>query len=258
MATPRLPSLQRLLFGARAELAEIRRRSMRAGLRAVAPALLALIVWGLVTGVAMVKSGMSTLEAIGMSLLVFAGSAQLAVLPLIAADAPVWVALLTALVINLRFVIISASLWPYFRRYSMARRTLLGYLTADLGAAIFLSRFARPPADAREATEQVWYLLGIAAGAWATWQGSSIAGVFLAGGIPGEWGLEFAAILALIAVTVPMVNGAPLLAGALATAAVSVVAFGLPYKLGLVAAVFAGIVVSMTAEVVQERGLTGH
>lgn len=251
-------SVQRLLFGSRPELAELRRTNFDAGLRGVAPALLALVVWGLVTGVAMVKSGMSSFEAIGMSLLVFAGSAQLAVLPLIAADAPVWVACLTALVINLRFVIISASLWPYFRSYSRSKRTLLGYLTADIGAAIFLARFARPPADARERTEQVWYLLGTAAGAWVTWQGSSIAGVFLAGGIPGSWGLEFAAILALIAVTLPMVNSAPLLAGALATAAVSVVAFGLPYKLGLVAAVFAGIVVSMTAEIVQERGLTGR
>jgi predicted branched-subunit amino acid permease len=249
-------SLQRLLFGSQPELAEQRREGMRAGMRAFAPAVFFLVVWGLVTGVSMVKTGMSALEAAGMSLLVFAGSAQLAVLPLIAADAPVWVVWMTALVVNLRFVIISASLWPYFRHYTLRKRALLGYLTADLGAAIFLSRFPQPPADARERTEQVWYLVGICTGAWITWQVSSLAGIVIARGIPGEWGLEFAAILALIAVTVPMVNTAPLLAGALATTAVSVVAFGLPYKLGLVAAVVTGIAVSMAAEVVQERGLT--
>lgn len=249
-------ALERWVFGSRAELAELRRSNWRAGMRAFAPAVFFLVVWGTVTGVSMVKNGMSALEAIGMSLLVFAGSAQLAVLPLIAADAPVWVIWLTATVVNLRFLIISASLWPYFRHFNGRKRALLGYLTADLGAAIFMSRFPEPPADARQKTEQVWFLLGILSGAWLTWQASSIVGIFLAGGIPGQWGLEFAAILALIAVTVPMVNSAPLLAGALATSAVSVVAFGLPYKLGLVAAVVTGIAVSMLAEVVQQRGLT--
>ena len=48
-----------------------------------------LAAWGLMTGVAMVKSGMSTVEAVAMSLLVFAGSSQLASMPLIAAGAPI-------------------------------------------------------------------------------------------------------------------------------------------------------------------------
>lgn len=251
-----MQSLQRLIFGSRSELAALRRRSFAAGLRAVAPALLALVVWGLVTGVAMIKSGMKPLEAIGMSLTVFAGSAQLAVLPLVATGAPVWVVIVTALVINLRFVIFSASLYPYFRSFPLHKRMFLGYMTADLGAALFMARYAHAPADARGSTEQVWFLLGIVAGAWVTWQASSIAGVILSEGIPGQWGLEFAAILALIAVTVPMVSSAPVLAGALASAAVAVIAFDLPYKLGLVAAVLAGVVVAMVAEELQQRGLT--
>ena len=48
------------------------------------------------TGVAMVQSGMSTVEALAMTLLVFAGSSQLAAIPLIAASAPVWVILATS------------------------------------------------------------------------------------------------------------------------------------------------------------------
>ena len=66
--------------------------------------------WGLVTGVAMVKSGMSVPMALLMSLLVYAGSAQLAVIPLLAVGGPLWVVWLTAACVNLRFVIFS-SLW---------------------------------------------------------------------------------------------------------------------------------------------------
>jgi predicted branched-subunit amino acid permease len=47
-----------------------------------------------------------------MSLLVFAGSAQLAVIPLLAAGAPVWLIWATAACVNLRFLILSAQWRP--------------------------------------------------------------------------------------------------------------------------------------------------
>jgi predicted MFS family arabinose efflux permease len=107
--------IRRALFGTPAAPGAVRREAWLRGLRVVAPALVATGRWGLVTGVAMVKIGLTQSQALGMSLLVFAGSAQLAALPLIAADAPIWVVLLTATVVNLRFVIFSAGLYPYFR-----------------------------------------------------------------------------------------------------------------------------------------------
>lgn len=264
--------IRRALFGAQPQLAAVRGEAFGAGLRAVLPALVATGTWGLVTGVAMVKIGLSQLEALGMTLLVFAGSAQLAALPLIAADAPVWVVLLTATVVNLRFVIFSAGLYPYFARYTLGRRLLLGYLTSDVGFAISLQRWtaARAQADVQAAheaidradsdgdddlaaTRRVWFFLGIAGGNWLSWQTMSIIGIFLAGQVPGAWGLEFAAILALIALTVPMVVGTPSVIGALVAGAVAVLGSGLPLKLGLVAAVIAGISAAMAAEIALER-----
>jgi predicted branched-subunit amino acid permease len=55
------------------------------------PTLFGIGAWGMVVGVAMVKSGLTVAQASGMTLVVFAGSAQLASLPLIAAGAPIWV-----------------------------------------------------------------------------------------------------------------------------------------------------------------------
>ncbi|STR25629.1 azaleucine resistance protein AzlC [Janthinobacterium lividum] len=84
----------------------------RAGLNLGAPTLLGIAAWGMVVGVAMVKSGLTVAQAGAMTLFVFAGSAQLASLPLLAAQAPVWVIFATALVVNLRFVIFSVLLAP--------------------------------------------------------------------------------------------------------------------------------------------------
>jgi len=112
------------VFGADPAIAARRRHAFSRGMRAVAPATIATGTWGLVTGVAMVKIGLTPAQALGMTLLVFAGSAQLAALPLIAAAAPIWVVLLTATVVNLRFVIFSAGLQPFFRRFSLRRRLL--------------------------------------------------------------------------------------------------------------------------------------
>ena len=82
--------------------------------------------WGLVTGVAMVKTGMPVALALLMSLLVYAGSAQLAVLPLLAVGAPLWVVWLTAACVNLRFVIFSNMWRSYFAPLPLRQRLTLG------------------------------------------------------------------------------------------------------------------------------------
>lgn len=217
------------------------------------PALFATGTWGLVTGVAMVKSGLSLAEALAMTLTVYAGSAQLAALPLMVAGVPLWVVWLAATVVNLRFVIFSAGLYPFFRRLPLGKRLFMGYITGDVHFALFLSRFAGSPPAERGSTHQIWFFLGMAWINWLVWQGMSIAGIFLGHQVPGEWGLDFAAILALIALTVPMVRSRPGLIGVLTSAAVAVVGAGLPWRLGLVAAVVLGIVAAMGAELALER-----
>ena len=76
---------------------------------------LGIAAWGLVTGVAMVKSGLTLAQCLAMTLLVFAGSAQLASLPLIAAGAPLWVLLGTAFCVNLRFRHLQCAVAPLLR-----------------------------------------------------------------------------------------------------------------------------------------------
>ena len=99
----------------RAEVQAIASRPMvREGARDAVPMAIGIAAWGLVAGVAMAKSGMGALLAIFMSILVYAGSAQIALLPLIAAAAPMWVVWATTLCVSLRFMAFSFHFRPYF------------------------------------------------------------------------------------------------------------------------------------------------
>lgn len=115
------------------------------GVRDLASVATGIGAWGLMTGVAMVKSGMSSFEAVAMTLLVFAGSAQLAAIPLIASGAPLWVILATAFCVNLRFVVFSAHLRPYVMHLPLRERLVTGYLTADLSYVFFARRYPHAP-----------------------------------------------------------------------------------------------------------------
>jgi predicted branched-subunit amino acid permease len=72
------------------------RAEFRSGVRDMLPAFPGIFAWGLVTGVAMVKGGLSVPMALLMTLVAYAGSAQLASLPLIATSAPIWIIGVTA------------------------------------------------------------------------------------------------------------------------------------------------------------------
>jgi predicted branched-subunit amino acid permease len=245
--------IQRVLFGERKELARIRRATFVDGVQAAIPSLVATGAWGLVTGVAMVRTGLTEWQSIGMSLFVFAGSAQLAALPLIAADVPIWVVLLTALVLNLRFVIFSAGLFPYLRRLPLKKRLVLGYLTADFGFAVSMAKWAEYPHDERGSTRQLWFLAGVTGSTWIVWQVMSVAGILLGAQVPTTWGLDFLPIVSLIALTVPMIMGRPALVGVIVAAVVAVLAAPLPLRLGLLAAVLVGVAAAMAAEIALER-----
>jgi len=193
--------------------------------------------WGLVSGVAMVKSGLGVPIALLMSLTVFAGSAQLASLPLMAHGAPLWVIWATALCVNLRFVIFSASWRPYFGGLPFWRRVGLGYFCADLNYVCFMRRYP-VPGDLR--AELAYFWGGVAVN-WSAWQVLSIVGIALADTIPTRWGLGFAGTLALLGLTGSLLSDRGTWLAAVVAAAAAVAAFALPFKLNIVVAIAAAV-----------------
>jgi predicted branched-subunit amino acid permease len=231
--------------------AEARRAAFGAGRRAILPFLPGAFAWGMISGVAMVKGGLEVPWAIAMSLLVYAGSAQLAALPLIVAGAPLWVIVATGLITNLRFVIYSAAIRPYFAAQSLGRRVVLGYFMTDFTFVRFMrsAQEGNLPAQHRDS----WFA-GVCSMNWITWQVSAITGIIGASFVPGEWGLEFTGTLALIALLGPSLNVKPAVAGAVVSAAVALWAHVLPFKLGLFCGALAGIAAATAAELWQGRG----
>jgi predicted branched-subunit amino acid permease len=226
----------------------------RAGVKLGLPTLFGIGAWGMVIGVAMVKSGLTVVQASGMTLLVFAGSAQLASLPLIAAGAPAWVIFATAVVVNLRFVIFSVLLGPHFAHLPLRQRFCLGYICGDISVALFLQRFPTPA----PAPGKLSFLKGLLYPNWLAWQAGSLAGVLVGSAVPGEWELGFAGTLAILCITVPLVANAAALTGVLVALFVSVLAHAMPYKLGLLVAVIVGMAAAMTVQAAVDKRKVLH
>ena len=219
----------------------IRHPEFRRGFNETVAPSLGIAAWGLVTGVAMVKSGLSLPLAVSMTMLVYAGSAQLAALPLIVAGAPLWVLWATAFCVNLRFVIYSAHWHKYFGHLPRWQRIVLGYFAVDLSYVYFARRFPDP----KPASEQLPYFCGGAVWNWVSWQGASLLGIVLADRIPTQWGLGFAGVLALLGVTYSMLSDRKSWIAAGVAACAAVAAFGLPLKLNIVVAIAAGVAVGV-------------
>jgi predicted branched-subunit amino acid permease len=230
----------------RAVVWQERREAVRLGAQAISPTLIATSTWGLVTGVAMVKSGLAESTALAMTLALYAGSAQLTSLPLIASGAPLWLIFLAGSVVNLRFLIFGAALHPFFRHLAWPRRLALGYFTSDMSFVTFMPRYG--DAAAKGTREQVWFFVGMVAPTWISWQLASIIGIYLGAMVPSSWSLDFAGVLALLAMIVPLASSRPMLLAMIAAGLAAWVGQLLPLRMGLGAAVIVGVVAGMLAE----------
>ncbi|MFH2103941.1 MAG: AzlC family ABC transporter permease [Chloroflexota bacterium] len=223
-----------------------------AGARAMTPILLGVVPFAMVTGVAAVSVGLTPVEAVGMSAIVYAGAAQLAVLQLMSSGG-IWIVMvLTAWIINLRFTMYSASLAPYLQKLSLRWKGLYAYILSDQAFAVSISRF-----NDDEPAHPQWFYFGAASSMWATWQVSTVAGVILGAQIPKSWGLDFAVPLTFMVLMFPALKDRLSVIAALVGGGVAVLAKGLPYNLGLVLAALMGIAAGLIAENIVNKKRTG-
>lgn len=214
------------------------------GARDMVGTALGIAAWGLVTGVAMAKSGLPLPLAVLMSVIVFAGSAQLAALPLLAGGAPLWVVWATAACVNLRFAIFSAGWRPYFAHLPRGQRLRLAYFAADLNYVLFMRRFPEP----RPQPEQLPYFWGGAACNWSAWQIPSLAGLLMADRIPPAWGLGFAGTLALLGITYSLLSERATWVAAGVAACAAVAAYALPLKLNILVAIASAVAIGLVLD----------
>lgn len=220
------------------------RTGAREGFHAYLPLSVGLIPWAMVTGMAMVSVGFTPWQAFGMNVLVFAGTAQLGTLPLIAAGSPLWLIVSTALVLNLRFVIFSAAIARAFDGARMPTRWLAGHLLTDGVFATCLNRML----ESNDPKWRLGYYLAPSVWAWILWQSFALIGIFAAGSIPRGWSLEFMATIALLVLLLPMAKARPMLIAAAGGGISAVLLRDMPLKLGVIAAIAIGIAAGFLAE----------
>ena len=215
-----------------------------AGVRAELPLLIGVFPFGMIYGALALNAGISTSAAQMMSSIVFAGSSQFVTTQLVHDAAPGFVIVLTIAVVNLRHMLYSASLAPYLASLSMRWKTLLAYLLTDEAYAPTILKYEREGVQPFSHL----FLLGAGLALWSTWQVSTAFGIFLGTAIPESWSLDFALPLTFIAMVVPVLKGRPYIAAALSAGVTALIAYSLPYKLGLILAALVGITIGTYME----------
>ena len=221
------------------------------GCRDILPLIVGAVPFGIIFGTLSIGAGLSTWQTIGMSSLVFAGSAQFIAITLITGGVGAAVVLLTTFVVNLRHALYSAALQPFVRHLSSRWRVPLAFWLTDEAFAVIQHRYASDDAS----PHKHWFFLGAALTMYLSWQLATLAGIAFGQAVPNvaSWGLDFAMIATFVGIAVPMMRTRPQVASALVAAAVALLTWELPYKLGLIAAALAGIVVGVWLEQLAER-----
>ncbi len=218
------------------------------GVKDTIPMMVGAMPFGIIFGALAISSDRALTPAatMGMSLIVFAGSAQFIGLALYTQGISLPFIVFTTFIVNLRHALYAASLAPYLRHLGQRWLAPLGFWLTDETYAVVIRRY-----DLDGQVENGhWYYLGSALPFYLNWQLCTLIGI-VAGqklGDPASWGLDFAMTVTFIGIVVPLIKSRPMLACALTAAATSQAAQGLPNRLGLVIGALAGIAVGLLAE----------
>lgn len=216
------------------------------GARDIFPLIVGAIPFGIIFGTLATNSGLSAGGALAMSAFVFAGSSQFIAAGMIATQSSWLLIVLTAFVVNLRHLLYAVSLVPYIKSLSQRWKVLLAFFLTDEAFAVVIRRY-----NAEDSSPfKHWYYLGAALAMYINWQLCTWVGITVGQLIPNaaSWGLDFAMSVTFIGMTIPYLKSRPMVAAAIASGIVSILANPMPHKLGLMVAAIAGILTGIYTE----------
>ncbi len=210
------------------------------------PLVVGAIPFGIIFGTLAGTAGLSFGATMGMSMFVFAGSSQFVAMSLLASGT-VWpMIVLTTFVVNLRHMLYSATMIPFYKTLNPLWKMVLAFGLTDETFAVAVSRYNQK--DGVQGKH--YYNLGSMVFMYLNWNLCTFIGLTAGKAFPeiSRWGLDFAMPATFIGIVIPYLISKPMWASVITAGIVSIIAGGLPHKLGLMVAALAGVMVGVVCE----------
>ena len=221
-------------------------RAFWRGVRDGTPFMVVLVPFAVLFGVIATEAGLNVFETLSFSVVVIAGAAQFAALQLISDQAPTLIVIVSALAVNLRMAMYSATPTPYLGQEPWWKRAIIAYFIVDQTFATSVAAYEAEPAMSQRA--KTAYFFGAALAVAPLWWASTITGALIGKAIPDWLQLDFIMPIAFLAIIAPMLRtGAHVVAAFVAMVTALLMAF-LPYNLGLMVAGIAGMMAGAEVE----------
>ena len=224
--------------------------AFREGLLTGLPFILVGFPFALLFGIVAAEAGFSVTQVLSFSAVVFAGASQLTALQMMSEAAPVWVVIATAMAVNLRMAMYSASLQPHLGAAPLWQRALIAYINVDASYAISIQKYEQAPE--MSVPEKAAYFVGTIIVMAPLWVVGSYIGAVTGNALPDSVPLDFAMPILFMAVVAPMVKTLAHLAAALTSIIAALVFSFLPSGIGILFAAFLAMAVG--AEIERRRG----
>lgn len=216
-----------------------------------APFILIVVPYSMLFGVVARDAGLDLLQTMSMTVLVIAGASQFTAIALMQDQAPVFIALLASLVVNLRMAMYSAALVPHVGHARLSIRALMAYLMVDQAFAVAVRTYEDRPD--MTPTAKVAYYFGCMMLICPFWYGCTFLGAVVGQAIPPSYSLDFAVPVCFIALTAPLLRSRAHIFAALVSSVTSILFGWVPWSLGLIIAAIAGLIAGAQAELFLKR-----
>lgn len=166
-------------------LSQLNHTLIWSGFRQLIPVSIFVSIFGAAFGLAAAQEGIGHLTATMMSLLVFAGYAQFAALDLWGANMPLFTLMATVFAINARHLLMGATLYPWLRSLSPAKRYGIMMVASDANWAMSIQAFSRGKPG-------LGLLFGGGLALWFFWVIGTMVGLYFGSAIrdPKIYGLD--------------------------------------------------------------------
>lgn len=211
-----------------------------------APFILVIIPFAALFGLLATEAGLSVIEALSFSVVVIAGAAQFTALQLMQEQAPTVIVLCSALAVNLRMAMYSASLTPWIGGAPLWQRALAAYLTVDQSYVIAMAQYEKAPK--MTVPQRMGYFFGAVTPIVPLWYFFTFIGAYLGARVPDGLALDFAIPITFLAMIAPMFRTLAHVVAAFVAVVVSLFATGIPYSLGVIVAGLIGMMAGAEVE----------